>query len=194
MSAVARERLEGGRIKGSMIRNRFDWLKTFHPETHEQEIINSLPPATKERFARRVLASEWYEFGDLVALDKSLRERFGKKQPDVIRELGRYAAKMGLVNVGTTFSSMSIHEIFGNSAKMHSRFKDFGQARYEQVAEKAGKMVYSGYPCFSPVFCESTLGFFEESVAAFGGKNLNLSEPLCHCHGDPTCTFTMQWS
>jgi hypothetical protein len=187
----AKEKLDGGRIKGSMIRSRFDWLKEFHPECDRQEIIDKLPAATGARFARGILASEWYEFADAVALDKAMLERFGKQHPELLRDFGRHSAKK---NLTTVIASMSIHDFFKSSAKLHDRFQDFGTANYEQTSDTSGKMVYLKYPCYSPVYCESAFGFFEQCIVMFGGKNPKVTETLCHCSGDSSCTYSMQWS
>jgi predicted hydrocarbon binding protein len=174
-----------------MIRSRFDWVKEAHPDADRKSIIDALPTGPKSRFARGVLASEWYEFGDLIALDKLLVDRFGKEHPELLKDFGRHSAKTNVTNV---IASMSIHDFLRGSSKLHDRFQDFGAAAYEQTSETSGKMVFTGYHCFSPIYCESAFGFFEQCIILFGGKSPKVVELTCHCRGDQSCTFSMSWS
>jgi predicted hydrocarbon binding protein len=189
LRAGSREKLEGGQVKGSMLRSRFEWLKDAHPEVERDEVIASLPVASVERLKRGILSSSWYPFEDLVALDKNLWERYHREMPDILQEFGRHSAKKNL----TVISVMTPHEFFRNSVKLHDRFQDFGKAEYEQTGETSGKMVYLGYPCYSPVFCESALGFFEQCLILFGAKSPKVTETQCHCRGDASCTYSMSW-
>lgn len=190
LRAGAREKLAGGNIKGSMLRSRFEWLKDNHPEIDRDEVIAALPAATNERMKRGVLSSGWYPFEDLINLDKHLWERFRDDMPDIIQEFGRYSAKKNL----KVMSVMTPHEFFRNSVKMHDRFQDFGKADYEQTGPTSGKMVYLDYPCYSPVFCESAFGFFEQCLILFGAGSPKVTEPQCQCRGDASCTFSMTWT
>lgn len=191
LRAGSKEKLDGGRVKGSMIRSRFDWLKDTHADIDRRTIVESLPEPTRARLLRGILASDWYDFSDLIAVDNAFFARFGAESPDVLKEFGRYSAKM---NVSSMVNAMTIHEFFRNSVKLHDRFQDFGEAEYEQSGEKGGRMIYRKYPCYSVVFCESAFGFFEQCVTTFGGKNVKVTETTCQCRGDAACTFSMTWS
>lgn len=184
------EKLDGGRVKGSMLRSRFEWLKEHHPEIDRDDVVTPLPEVTAERLKRGILSSSWYPFEDLINLDKHLRDRFQGEMPDILQEFGRYSAKKNL----TVIRVMTPHEFFRNSVKLHERFQDFGKAEYEQTGETSGKMVYLDYPCYSPVFCESAFGFFEQCLVLFGATSQTVTEPRCHCRGDSSCTFSMSWS
>ncbi len=190
LRAGSREKLVGGRIKGSMLRSRFEWLKDTHPDLERDELLASLPAASMERLKRGVLSSDWYAFEDLIHLDRELWNRFHREMPDILQDFGRYSAKKNL----TVMSVMTPHEFFRGSVKLHDRFQDFGKAEYEQTSDTSGKMVYLDYPCYSPVFCESAFGFFEQCLILFGKKSPKVSEPQCHCRGDASCTFSMSWS
>lgn len=190
LRAGSREKLEGGQVKGSMLRSRFEWLKESHPDVDKDAVIAALPTETSTRLKRGLLSSSWYPFGDLIHLDRYLWERFKGEMPDILQEFGRYSAKKNL----TVMSVMTPHEFFRNSVKLHDRFQDFGKAEYEQTGPTSGKMVYLDYPCYSPVFCESAFGFFEQCLILFGASAPKVSEPQCHCRGDSSCTFSMTWS
>jgi len=173
-----------------MLRSRFEWLKDVHPDIDRDAVIAALPPETSERLKRGILSSSWYPFADLIGLDRYLWEQFHQDMPDILQEFGRYSATKNL----KVISVMTPHEFFRNSVKLHDRFQDFGKAEYEQTGPTSGKMVYLSYPCYSPVFCESAFGFFEQCLKLFGAKTPKVTEPQCHCRGDASCTFSMTWS
>jgi hypothetical protein len=189
LRAGSREKLDGGQVKGSMLRSRFEWLKETHPGIERDEIVSTLPGETSGRLKRGLLSSGWYPFADLIHLDRNLWERFHRDMPDILQEFGRYSAKKNL----TVISVMTPHEFFRNSVKLHDRFQDFGSAEYEQAGPTSGKMVYMGYPCYSPVFCESAFGFFEQCLILFGAASPKVVELQCQCRGDASCTFSMSW-
>jgi hypothetical protein len=173
-----------------MLRSRFEWLKDNHPALDRDVVIAALPEETAGRLKRGLLSSGWYPFGDLINLDRHLWGLFHQEMPDIIREFGRYSAKKNL----KVMSVLTPHEFFRNSVTLHDRFQDFGTAEYEQTGPTSGKMVYLDYPCYSPIFCESAFGFFEQCLVLFGAKSPKVTEPQCQCNGDASCTFAMTWS
>ncbi len=54
-------------------------------------------------------------------------------------------------------------------------------------------MVYSEYPCYSPIFCASGTGFFLEAIYRHGGTEPTVVETKCQTLGDRTCTYDMTW-
>ena len=55
------------------------------------------------------------------------------------------------------------------------------------------RMVYSDYPCYSPIFCASGTGFFLEAIYRHGGTEPSVIETKCQTLGDHTCTYEMTW-
>ena len=188
--SASKEKLEPGNVKGSMVRAHLDWLKEHHPEVSVQELLKDYPEVAA-KLGRGVLASAWYPFAYLIAVDRAIYERFKGQQPDVLRELGRHSAR---ANVTTVISSLSLQEFFRNSVKLHDRFQDYGRAEFEEISNKACRMTYHDYTCYSPYFCESALGFFEECTKLWGGKNAKAVELKCCCRGDDVCLYQMTWS
>jgi predicted hydrocarbon binding protein len=174
-----------------MIRSRFDWLRDTHPDVDRRSIIDALAEPTKTKFSRGILASDWYDFADLIRLDRAFHERFHGEHPEILKDFGRYSAK---ANVTSMVNAMAIHEFFRNSAKLHDRFQDFGEASYEQTSDHEGKMIFRNYPSYSSIFCDSAFGFFEQCISMFGGKNVRVTESICQCRGGNSCTFAMSWA
>ena len=55
------------------------------------------------------------------------------------------------------------------------------------------RMIYSEYPCYSPIYCASAVGYFMESIYRHGGTEPTVIETKCQTLGDPTCTYDMTW-
>jgi hypothetical protein len=49
------------------------------------------------------------------------------------------------------------------------------------------------YSCFSPVYCQSAIGYYEQAIVVHGAKPHPVIEASCQCAGDPSCTFELEW-
>jgi predicted hydrocarbon binding protein len=127
----------------------------------------------------------------VVTLDRAIADQYGK---NVLKELGRFSAKINLDTTYRLYKREDIHEFFRRSAALHAQFMDFGDAVYEKTGDHSGRMVHSGYACFSPTYCASAIGYYEEALRIHGGRNVIVTETSCHCAGDSSCTFVLRWS
>ena len=190
-----REVLSGGRLKGGMFRAHLAWVREFKTEAEQKQLMSDLPAEAQKDLSGVVLATSWYPFEWLVALDKAINRRFGNSENhDLIIELGRYSARLNLATTYRVFNRNANHDFFRNAAPLHSQFQDFGSAEYVQTGEKSGKVLHRDYPCFSPVFCASALGYYEQAILSHDAKEATVRETECQCYGDKTCTFELSWS
>jgi len=138
------------------------------------------------------LASTWCTFESLVLLDRAIEEACGHVS-DVPRELGAYSARLNLTTTYRLFKRENIHEFFRRSAPLHSQFQDFGSVEYLHLGERHVRMRHARSGCFSPIYCRSALGYYEEAVAVHGGARIVVEEAGCQCAGDDACTFDLTW-
>jgi hypothetical protein len=117
----------------------------------------------------------------------------GGGRPLFLRELGRYSAHLNLSSTYRLYKSTDLHEFFRCSALLHRQFQDFGIARYTQLADKVGAMIHSDYLCFSPVYCQSAIGYYEQAIVLHGAKPQLVIETSCQCAGDKSCAFELEW-
>ena len=54
-------------------------------------------------------------------------------------------------------------------------------------------MIYSGHPCYSPIYCAIAPGFFLEAILRHGGTDPKVVETACQTLGDTSCTYDMTW-
>lgn len=189
-TAQLREVVTGGHIKGGMLRAHLDWVRRTHGDPAAAQLVRSLPADVAQEI-HSVLPSTWCSFGSLVALDRAIAQQYGH---NVLKDLGRFSARINLDTTYRLYKRTDIHEFFKKSAALHSQFQDFGTAMYEQNGEHGGRMIHGGYPCFSPAFCASAIGYYEEALRIHNGRNVIVSESGCQCAGDASCTFVMRWS
>ncbi|HVT45259.1 MAG TPA: hypothetical protein VMT00_12820 [Thermoanaerobaculia bacterium] len=184
-----REVLEGGRLKGGMLRSHLRWLQEHHPDDVDR-ILGTLPADLSREIGAVLLVSSWYPFATLIHFDRAIAGAFGGDE--TLRELGRHSAR---INLSTTYKALdrdTNHDFFEHSALVHRQFQDFGTVAYERGAG-GGRIVHSDYPCFSRIFCASAIGYYEATIKSHGAQRAQVQETECQCFGDRSCTFEMRW-
>lgn len=192
-SGTPREKLEGGRLKGGMFRSHLTWLTEHGKPGDRDAVLARLPEDSRQQLSGMILVSSWFPFGWLIALDRAIMEVCCGGRIEAIEDLGRWSATINLSTVYKAFDRQTNHAFFENSALLHRQFQDFGNVRYERTGETSGRMVLSEYPCYSPIFCASAIGYYQGVLESHGGKNARVRETECQCYGDPSCIFEMSW-
>lgn len=179
------------KVKGVMFGGRKQFLIDTVGEAGFNALIEKLTPRTRG-YVRTPLASSWCEFESLIELDRTIHEELKSKYPNVLALIGAASAELGIGRIYRSLDTDSLIAFFENISQFHDQYQKFGQVRFEKTPT-GGKMIYSNYPCYSPIFCASAHGYFMESVLRHGGTDPTVIETKCHCHGDKTCTFEMTW-
>lgn len=177
-----------------MLRSHLDWVRETQPPGALEELLARLPDEIRSGLSGAVLATSWYPFRWLVELDRAIARRFEPSdEAAVLRDLGRYSARENLSTTYKVFDRRNNHEFFENSTLLHRQFQDFGTLEYERTGERSGRMSYHDYPCYSPVFCASGRGYFEQCLVSHGATSVQVEEIKCQCRGDDGCVFEMRW-
>lgn len=191
-SSKPAERLEGGRVKGSMIRAHVEWVREHASREEAIELFEALSPEVRQQVAT-VLTGSWYEFSTLIAFDRAILSLLGRNDLRFLEQLGSFSARTNLSGVYRSFQREEVHEFFRRSAMLHRQFQDFGSVEYEEDGDRAGMMRHRGYRSFSPLYCASAAGYYRECVARHGGWGVDVTELECHCTGASSCTFSITW-
>ena len=187
-----REALAGGRVKGAMVRAHLQFVRDRIGEAALERTLASIPETVAAE-VNGILVSSWCKFESLVVLDRTIARVSGREPHVVMRELGRYSADLNLSGAYRMFRSADLHEFFRRSVLLHRQFQDFGTVSYEPAGDTAGSMIHSNYPCFSPVYCHSAIGYYEQAIVVHGAKANLVIESSCQCAGDASCTFELEW-
>jgi len=179
------------KVKGVMFGGRKQFLLDTVGEEGFNAIIAKLTPRTAG-YARTPLASSWCEFESLIELDRTIYDTLKGKHPNVLALIGAASAELGIGRVYKSLDTAELAKFFENNAMFHNQYQKFGRVKFERTPS-GGKMIYSDYPCYSPVYCGSAVGYFMESILRHGSAEPNVVETKCQCLGDSTCTFEMTW-
>jgi len=185
-----KEQLEGGRIKGGIPRAHLDWVRQQRGDRGVEEVLNRLPEKVADDL-RHVLATMWFPFRFLILLDRAIAEVHVES---AIREIGRWSAQQNLSTTYRMFRRQDIHDFFERSAALHSQFQDFGIEVYQKTGENAGKITHRDYATYSPVYCESACGYYEQVMKIHGASKAVVDHPACLGRGAKECVFDLRWS
>lgn len=186
------EKLTGGRVKGGMLKAHLEWVRQFHGPAGISQLRQELS-AELGRQITHILPTSWITFEALVTVDRAIEKLFSQGSASFLKELGMYSAHINLSTTYRLYRSENIHEFFRRSAVLHQQFQDFGVAEYEKLTEKSGAMTHRDYACYSPVYCMSALGYYEQAVAEHGAGAARAVETSCRCRGDARCRFELRW-
>lgn len=178
-------------MKGVMVRAHMDWVREYHGEEALGRVLRDLAPPVRHELDCAV-ATTWCSFASLIALDAALQERYGRGR-DLMRELGRYSAHRNLSTTYRLFRRNDVHEFFRRSSLLHSQFQDFGRIECHRLGTTACELRHVSARCFSPLYCASAVGYYEQVVLMHDGTNVTVEEVLCQCAGDEACVFRVRW-
>jgi len=179
------------KVKGVMFGGRRQFLLDLLGAEGFAKFIETLTPRTRG-YVRTPLASSWCEFESLVELDRAIHNELKGKYPNVLALIGAASAELGIGRIYKSLDSEELVHFLENNALFHDQYQKFGTVHFEKTSSGA-RMIYSNYPCYSPIFCASAIGYFTESILRHGGTDPKVHETKCQCHGDKTCTFDMTW-
>ena len=179
------------KVKGVMFGGRKQFLIDNFGEEGFQAVLAKLTPRTLG-YTKTPLASSWCEFESLIELDRAIYETCRSKYPNVLALIGAASAELGVGKVYKSLDTTELVKFLENIALFHNQYQRFGKVRFEKTAS-GGKMIYSDYPCYSPIFCASAFGFFIETILRHGSSDPNVTESKCQTLGDKSCTFEMTW-
>jgi predicted hydrocarbon binding protein len=179
------------KVKGVMFGGRKQFLIDAIGDEGFYAVLARLSPRTMT-YARTPLASAWCEFESLMELDRTIYDTMKAKFPNVLALIGAASAELGIGRVYKSLDSAELMKFFENNALFHGQYQKFGTVRFEATTNGA-RMIYTDYPCYSPIYCASAFGYFLESILRHGGTDPNVTETKCQTLGDSSCTFEMTW-
>jgi hypothetical protein len=186
------EILTGGRINGAIVKAHIKWVRDYRGDAAVAKLLATLPLESGMEVSS-ARASTWVSFESLILLDRAIERLFGRGVRLFQRELGRYSAHMSLAASIGPFHAVDLHRFLRCSAVLQAKFQDFGTVSYRQTAPNGGEMIHTNYPCFSSIYCQSTLGYYEQLIVEHGATPFLVMERTCQCAGEAACTFELAW-
>ncbi len=147
-----------------------------------------------EYLTRRTLSTGWVPFRCLIQIDHAVAAAVGGQASKVFFDLGRHSATINLGGVYKRFISSEPHRVFTQMGVLHGQFQNFGRCEYERTGEQSGRIRLAGYSEYSPAYCISGAGYFEQALKMMHAPGLiAVRETSCQCAGDAQCVFEMSW-
>ena len=89
---------------------------------------------------------------------------------------------------------MAAHQFFDHMDHLHHTFQNFGRSSYTRGGERSGRIRLEGYHEFSPVYCQSGVGYYEQALRMMKAPGpIRVIETACQCLGEPACVYELSW-
>jgi predicted hydrocarbon binding protein len=180
-------------VKGTMLRAHLAWAAQRFGDPGKT-LAALLPAEDAALVSEPVLPTDWIPLRSLVRVDRAVAQRAGGEPVETFLELGRASARVNLEGAYRSFASSEPHRFFEKNALLHDRFQNFGRSVYQKTGERSGRMRMEDYPVFSPVFCATGRGYFEEALRLMHVPGpIAVEESECLCGGGKACVFELSW-
>lgn len=189
---VDRARPEICKVKGAMFAGRKRFLKEQFGDAAFDAVLARLAPRTRP-YASTPLSVRWCEFEALIEYDRAIHAQFSTRYPHILALVGAASAEFGIGTVYKHLDDAELARFLEGIARWHDQYLKFGRVEFTKTATGA-QLAHFDYPCFSPIFCATAVGFFIEAILRHGGREPEVVETQCHCRGDAVCRFDLRWS
>lgn len=183
-------------MRGWIFRAHLLWVRSYGTEAEVRAMWQDVDAAIASSLRAGFDYDEWLPFAWLIALDRAIHRHFGHGVSPyaLLEDLGRFSARVNLSSRFEQWQHRDHHRFFDEATAIHHEFQDFGAAEYRTLGERRGQMVHRGYPCFSPLYCASAVGYYEQCLILHGAVRPVVAEQTCQCLGWDACKFDIRWS
>lgn len=191
---IARERLGEGRVRASIAYSHLAWVEEYGGPA-EWTFLLSRGESLFPLLNHELEGEEWIEFEKLIRLDRLICSIFGEglSHLELLSDLGRFSARQHLKTISPEWNSETLHSFFREVAWVHRHLQNFGTIEYEELGARSLAMQHLDYRSFSPTFCATAIGYYEQCLLQHGGIRPIVFETNCVCFGDTSCRFEMRW-
>ena len=180
------------RIKGFGLRGALKFAKERGIDP--RELVAGLPEGPRAAFDQPIHHGDWYPYEAYAALLAEIDRRLGGPEGDVMREMGRDAARQdagGMFRIVTFI--VSPETAAARSGIFWERYYDTGKLVAEETRRGYLRVHIEGFPEISPLHCRLLSGWIEGLGAVWGARNTAIREIACARRGSPRCVFEGTW-
>jgi len=180
-------------VKGTMLRAHLSWAANRFGPGWEPTRLRLAEPVLAF-LARPILPTDWIPFATLIEIDRAIAADAGGDPAATWHALGRHSAALNLTGVYKSFISGEPHRFFERMTVLHHQFQTFGKSVYERGGERSGRIRIENPSAFSPVYCVSGKGYYEEALKLLQAPGpIVVREPDCATLGAASCLFELSW-
>ena len=183
----------GPHLRGLVFLARFEYVRREHGPGMVEAVMLALDEPDRGALCgldRR----EWYPFGTLVRLDRTIARLTAPGDEAIYERIGRASARHRTEWLGPDARWHSIHGFLSRLADQHPRLHSFGDAVYRRHGFREGAISFSQYPELDAGFCRATLGYLRGAVEMLSGAPAAAFERSCQCRGQESCQFWISWT
>lgn len=185
-------------LKGMSFRTTLGFAKARKGDEGLAKVIASLPEPMRAKLGGSVLATEYFPFDWIVALQSAVVDVVGGEKRAVLREIGRYSCENALTTVYKIFFKLGSPEyIIRKAAQVYGTyFKGGGEFRMLDETKGSCRLQIDRYPGGHADFCRRLDGYFEMVLELSGGKSIQVVHSAC-AYTSPTgktCEWIAKWS
>ena len=182
------------KVSATILQAHLSWAEEKWGQAPTTRLGPVLDAETLSLVGRSLAPTEQILFRDLVRIASGIAAAEGGDREAVFYELGRHSARLNLGGAYKSFEPDTPHRFFEQMNFLHRTFQNFGRSTYEKVGPRAARIRLEDYAEYSPMFCISGRGYYEEALQMMKAPGpIVVSETSCQCAGDPTCTFDLTW-
>jgi len=182
------------KVSATILQAHLGWAKEKWGQAVSARLVPLVDGEARALLDRELVPTEQILFRDLVHIASGIAAADGGDRETVFYELGRHSAHVNLGGAYKSFVPETPHRFFEQMSFLHRTFQNFGKSNYEKLGARAGRIRLEDYGEYSPMFCISGRGYYEESLRMMKAPGpIVVDETSCQCAGDATCTFELSW-
>jgi predicted hydrocarbon binding protein len=182
------------KVSATILQAHLSWAEEKWGQAAAARLGPVLDDEARSLVGRSLAPTEQILFRDLVRVARGIAAVDGGDQETVYYELGRHSARLNLGGAYKSFVPETPHRFFEQMNFLHRTFQDFGQSTYEKVGARSGRIRLEEYAEYSPMFCISGRGYYEEALRMMKAPGpISVTETTCQCAGDAHCMFELSW-
>lgn len=181
------------KVTGSILTAYLAWADKRWGDPAER-LTGHLDPDTAAFLSRRPAGNRRILFRQLIAVAKAIAAAEGGNPTVVYQALGRSSAALNMAGAYKQFDLNAPHQFFGQMDHLHRTFQNFGRSDYVKTGDRSGRVRLQGYHEYSPVYCHSAVGYYEEVLHMLQAPGpVRVVETSCQCAGEPACVYELSW-
>ena len=185
---------EKAKVSATVLQAHLSWAEEKWGQPPATRLAPVLDADALAVVGRSLAPTDQILFRDLVRIASGIAAVEGGDREAVFHELGRHSARLNLGGAYKSFVPETPHRFFEQMNFLHRTFQNFGRSTYEKMGPRAGRIRLEDYAEYSPMFCISGRGYYEEALQMMKAPGpIAVTETSCQCAGDASCTFDLSW-
>lgn len=185
----------GMKIKGNIIKARYEFVIKSFGEEAWQQVVSSLPEDNQAILRGIIVNSVWYPWEVNKNLDQAIVDLLGGGSTEVFEEMGRGSATENLSGVHQLMLEPNNPEAFMKKAQaIYSFYYNSGYRTYEATSPTSGILTTYDAETNSANDCLTVIGWYKQALEMCGATDVTMVEISCRATGGETCKYEVAWS